>query len=277
MITPPYLQPNDTIAIVATARKISSGEVSFAKQWLIDQGFKVVLGKTIDLEYHQFAGTDAQRAQDFQNAIDDPNIKAIWCARGGYGTIRMLDLLDFSNFKNQPKWIVGYSDVTVLHSHLHNLGVASIHAPMPIDIENASAEAKQSLIDALTLSDYKNSFLNQYKLKGGSVGGNLSMLYSMCGSKTALDTSGKILWIEDLDEYLYHIDRMLQNLDRNGMFANLKALVVGAMTQMNDNSIPFGFRVEEMILEITKKYPYPIYFNAPFGHIKDNRAVVMGR
>ena len=189
MITPPYLQPNDTIAIVATARKINTDEVSFAKQWLIDQGFKVVLGKTIDLEYHQFAGTDAQRAQDFQNAIDDPNIKAIWCARGGYGTIRMLDLLDFSNFKKQLKWIVGYSDVTVLHSHLHNLGVASIHASMPIDIENASAEAKQSLIDALTLNDYKNSFLKQYQLEGVSVGGNLSMLYSMCGSKTALDLS----------------------------------------------------------------------------------------
>ena len=276
MITPPYLQPNDTIAIVATARKINTDEVSFAKQWLIDQGFKVVLGKTIGLEYHQFAGTDAQRAQDFQNVMDDPNIKAIWCARGGYGTIRMIDLLDFSNFKKHPKWIVGYSDVTVLHSHLHNLGVASIHAPMPVDIENASAEAKQSLIDALTKSDYKNSYLDQYKLEGVSVGGNLSMLYSMCGSKTALDTTGKVLWIEDLDEYLYHMDRMLHNLERNGMFANLKALVVGAMTQMNDNSIPFGFRVEEMILDITKKYTYPIYFNAPFGHIKDNRAVVFG-
>ena len=276
MITPPYLQPNDTIAIVATARKINTDEVSFAKQWLIDQGFKVVLGKTIGLEYHQFAGTDAQRAQDFQNVMDDPNIKAIWCARGGYGTIRMIDLLDFSNYKKHPKWIVGYSDVTVLHSHLHNLGVASIHAPMPVDIENASAEAKQSLIDALTKSDYKNSYLDQYKLEGVSVGGNLSMLYSMCGSKTALDTTGKVLWIEDLDEYLYHMDRMLHNLERNGMFANLKALVVGAMTQMNDNSIPFGFRVEEMILDITKKYTYPIYFNAPFGHIKDNRAVVFG-
>ena len=276
MITPTYLQPNDTIAIVATARKINTDEVSFAKQWLIDQGFKVVLGKTIGLEYHQFAGTDAQRAQDFQNVMDDPNIKAIWCARGGYGTIRMIDLLDFSNFKKHPKWIVGYSDVTVLHSHLHNLGVASIHAPMPVDIENASAEAKQSLIDALTKSDYKNSYLDQYKLEGVSVGGNLSMLYSMCGSKTALDTTGKVLWIEDLDEYLYHMDRMLHNLERNGMFANLKALVVGAMTQMNDNSIPFGFRVEEMILDITKKYTYPIYFNAPFGHIKDNRAVVFG-
>lgn len=282
MIIPDYLQKGDTIAIVSTARKISKTEINFAVIWLQELGYKVVLGKTIGLEYHQFAGTDVERATDFQEMLNNPKIKAIWCARGGYGTVRMIDLIDFYGVKKNPKWIIGYSDITVLHAHLHNLGIETIHAPMPIDIEKATKEAKHTLSNTLSGKFKEISFesVNNNKLgkvKAVAVGGNLSVLYSLCGSNSAISTKGKILFIEDLDEYLYHINRMLQNLDRNGIFKDLKALVIGGMTKMHDNTIPFGFSVEEQILELTKKYNYPIVFNAPFGHIKDNRPVVFGR
>ena len=282
MIIPESLKPGDTVAIVSTARKIFKEEINFAINWLTNLGYKVVLGKTIGIEHHQFAGTDTDRATDFQAMLDDNRIKAIWCARGGYGTVRIIDLLDFSEFKKQPKWVIGYSDITVLHSHINNLGIATIHSVMPIDIEKASAEAKKTLENALCGNSLAIEFgACSDNIKGEveaeAIGGNLSILYSLCGSASSIKTKNKILFIEDLDEYYYHVDRMLQNLLRNGMFDNLAGLVVGGMTSMHDNTIPFGYSIKEMILETTNKFKYPIVFQAPMGHMKDNRAVIFGK
>jgi len=282
MIFPKPLQKNDTIAIVSTARKATPEDLKFGINWIKNLGFKVVLGKTIGLEYHQFAGTDKERADDLQQMINNPDIKAIWCARGGYGTVRIIDFLDFSALKKHPKWIIGYSDITVLHSHLHNLGYSTIHAPLAFDIKKTTPEAQLSLVNILqnkkSISVFNSSSKNKIgNTSGIAIGGNLSILYSLCGSKSAIDTTNKILFLEDLDEYLYHVDRMLQNLDRNGIFKNLKGLVIGGMNSMHDNTVPFGVTVHEMILEITSKYNYPVVFNAPLGHIADNRAIIFGK
>jgi len=282
MIRPNYLQKGDTVAIVSTARKVFEKELIPALVILKNWKLNVVIGTSIESEEHQFAGNDKLRASDFQEMLDNPKIKAIWCARGGYGTIRMIDLLDFSNFKNNPKWIIGYSDVTVLHSHLHQLGFETLHAQMPVSIETKTAACVQSLKSSLF---GKNTNITiPYEVsnvmgnaKGVLVGGNLSMLYSLCGSSSSISTKGKILFIEDLDEYLYHIDRMLQNLKRNGMLDQLEGLIIGGMTKMNDNDIPFGQSAEEIILSICDDYNYPIVFNFPAGHIKDNRALILGR
>ena len=282
MIRPNYLQKGDAVAIVSTARKVSKKELIPALAILKNWKLNVVIGTSIEAEEHQFAGNDNLRASDFQEMLDNPKIKAIWCARGGYGTIRMIDLLDFSNFKNNPKWIIGYSDVTVLHSHLHQLGFETLHAQMPVSIETKTAACVQSLKSSLF---GKNTNITiPYEVsnvmgnaKGVLVGGNLSMLYSLCGSSSSISTKGKILFIEDLDEYLYHIDRMLQNLKRNGMLDQLEGLIIGGMTKMNDNDIPFGQSAEEIILSICDDYNYPIVFNFPAGHVKDNRALILGR
>ncbi|MDA7549820.1 LD-carboxypeptidase [Flavobacteriaceae bacterium] len=282
MIRSNYLQKGDTVAIVSTARKVFEKELIPALSILKNWKLNVVLGTSIEAEEHQFAGNDKLRASDFQEMLDNPKIKAIWCARGGYGTIRMLDLLDFSNFKNNPKWIIGYSDVTVLHSHLHQLGFETLHAQMPVSIETKTAACIQSLKNSL-FGNNNNIIIPSEasnvtgNAKGVVVGGNLSMLYSLCGSSSSISTKGKILFIEDLDEYLYHIDRMLQNLKRNGMLDQLEGLIIGGMTQMHDNDIPFGQSTEEIILSICNDYNYPIVFNFPAGHIDDNRALILGR
>ena len=282
MIRPNYLQKGDAVAIVSTARKVSKKELIPALAILKNWKLNVVIGTSIEAEEHQFAGNDNLRASDFQEMLDNPKIKAIWCARGGYGTIRMIDLLDFSNFKNNPKWIIGYSDVTVLHSHLHQLGFETLHAQMPASIKTKTAACVQSLKSALFGNNTTITIPSEVSnvtgnAKGLLVGGNLSILYSLCGSSSSISTKGKILFIEDLDEYLYHIDRMLQNLKRNGMLDQLEGLIIGGMTKMNDNDIPFGQSAEEIILSICDDYNYPIVFNFPAGHIKDNRALILGR
>lgn len=289
MITPNTLQKGDTIAIVSTARKLKKEELQPALKILESWGLKAVLGKTIGAEENQFAGNEELRAEDFQQMLDNPNIKAIWCARGGYGTVKMIDMLDFSAFQKDSKWIIGYSDVTVLHSHIHNLGIETLHAQMCLDIENKTEEARESIRKVLFEQEYSIAFnVNTYNktfqqkqqlssIQGKIVGGNLSVLYSLCGSSSAINTDGKILFIEDLDEYLYHIDRMMMNLKRNGVFKNLKALIVGGMTDMHDNTIPFGKTAEEIILDVVKDYKYPVFFNFPAGHIKDNQALIFGR
>jgi len=282
MITPPYLQKGDTIAIVATARKHIDDDLKLAKEFLENWGLKVVVGSSIGLDQNQLAGTDEDRAKDFQKQLNNPNIKAIWCVRGGYGTVRMVDLLDFTTFKTHPKWIIGFSDVTVLHSHLNTLGFESIHGMMPVNIPRATPEAKESLRKALfgeSLS-YAIPFDPMNKLgkaKGELVGGNLSILYSLFGSESAIDCTDKILFLEDLDEYLYHIDRMMMNLKRNGCLESLKGIVVGSMTKMKDNDIPWGKNALQIIEEVTKTYNIPVVYNFPAGHIPDNRALIFGR
>nr|WP_314839638.1 LD-carboxypeptidase [uncultured Flavobacterium sp.] len=281
MITPPYLQKGDTIALVATARKNIDDNLKPAIDLLHSWGLEVVIGKTIGLDNNQLAGTDEQRAADFQAQLDNPNIKAIWCVKGGYGTVRMVDLLDFTNFKKNPKWIVGFSDVTVLHSHLNTLGYQSLHAIMPLTAPRATPQAVESLRKALfgeKLSYSVTSFSKNKlgKATGQLVGGNLSILYSLFGSRSAIDCSDKILFIEDLDEYLYHIDRMMINLKRNGCLESIKGIVVGSMTKMKDNDIPWGKNAIEIIEDVTQKYNIPILYNFPAGHIQDNRALILG-
>ncbi|RFN59330.1 S66 peptidase family protein [Marixanthomonas ophiurae] len=284
MITPEFLQKGDTVAIVSTARKISKTELKPGLDLLEGWGLKVILGKTIEAEQNQFAGDDGLRTADFQEMLDNPKVKAIWCARGGYGTVRMVDGLNFSEFKKNPKWVIGYSDITVLHSHIHNLDVETMHADMPADIKKRTVEAATSIKKVLFGEEYKISFPSEEKelirtgkVTGQLVGGNLSVLYSILGSTSSVNTDGKILFIEDLDEYLYHIDRMMQNLKRSGFLKNLSGLVVGGLSDMNDNTIPFGKTAEKIIAEVVSEYEYPVCFNAPAGHIKDNRALIMGR
>jgi muramoyltetrapeptide carboxypeptidase len=282
MITPPFLQKGDTVAIVSTARKNIDDNLKPTIDLLEGWGLKVKIGNTIGLDYYQLAGTDDQRAADFQEQMDNPNIKAIWCVRGGYGTVKIIDKLDFTKFKQHPKWIIGFSDVTVLHSHLNRMGIESLHAIMPVSVARATDEAKNSLCAALFNDKLEYTLecdaLNHIGTANGElVGGNLSILYSLLGSKSAVDCKDKILFIEDLDEYLYHFDRMMVNMKRNGCLTSLKGIIVGAMTEMKDNEIPWGRNALEIIEDTVKGLNIPIIYNFPAGHIRDNRTLIFGR
>ena len=281
---PKKLRKGDTIAIVSTARKVSSKELAPAVLFVKKMGLEVHLGKTIEAKDNQYAGDDSLRAQDFQEVLDNPNIKAIWCARGGYGTIRMVDLLNFTQFIQQPKWIIGYSDVTVLHSHINRLKIPTIHGQMCLEIEKKSKASRDTLQQALFANNPDISYSLDASLPcrfgratGTLVGGNLSVLYSILDSPSQIDWKGKVLFIEDLDEMLYHIDRMMQNLKRSGRLKNLAGLIVGGMSEMRDNTIGFGKTAPEIIFEAVQGYQYPVSFNFPAGHIKDNRALVFGK
>lgn len=281
MMTPARLQKGDTIAILATARKNIDDNLKPALDLLHSWGLEAIIGSSIGLDDNQLAGTDAQRAADFQAQLDNPNIKAIWCVRGGYGTIRMIDLLDFTQFKENPKWIIGFSDVTVLHNHLNTMGFKSIHGIMSISVPKASPQAIESLRKSLfgekIIYEIDPFVMNRFGTASGElVGGNLSILYSVLGSPSAIDCTDKILFLEDLDEYLYHIDRMMMNLKRNGCLESIKGIIVGSMTKMKDNDIPWGKNALEIIEDVTKKYNIPVLYNFPAGHIQDNRALIMG-
>lgn len=281
MIIPNYLKKGDKVGILSTARKISFQELKYAINLLEKWGLIVEFGDHLLGNYNQFSGTIEERTSDLQNMINRNDIKAIFCARGGYGTIQIIDNIDFSNLKNNPKWIVGYSDITVLHSHLNNLGIATIHATMPINFSNNTKASLDSIYNTLFKKEnsiiHKSFDINQKGfVKGEIIGGNLSIIYSLIGSKSDICTEGKILFIEDVDEYLYHIDRMIISLARNKKFEKLKALIIGSMTDMNDNSIPFGKKANDIILSHTKKYGYPICFNFPSGHLNNNKTIVFG-
>ena len=281
MITPPHLKAGDSIYILSTARKISIEELQPAIQELESWGLKVILGDTIGAEDHQFAGNDELRTADFNKAIHNQEVKAILCGRGGYGSVRIVDGIDWEYLQKTPKWIAGYSDVTTIHCHAHNKGLKSIHSTMPINHTNNSKESWSTLKAALfgeelNIANYPHKVYRSGELKGEVIGGNLSILYSLLGSKSSIDTKGKILFIEDLDEYLYHIDRMMMNLKRTGKLHGLSALVVGGMSDMNDNPIPFGKNALQIIAEHTKDYNYPIYFGLQAGHTKPNLALRLG-
>jgi muramoyltetrapeptide carboxypeptidase len=281
---PPYLQKGDTIAIVATARKVNMAELQPAISIFESWGLKVKLAAGLFEEAHQFAGDDHNRITSFQAELDDPTVQAIICARGGYGTVRLIDQLDFTNFRLHPKWIIGYSDVTVLHSHImQHHAIPTVHATMPISMQahNADAESIASLQKILFGEQPDYSFpahtLNEPgNASGKLVGGNLSVLYSLLGSASDIDTDGCILFLEDLDEYLYHIDRMMMNLKRTGKLANLAGLVIGDMSDMRDNTIPFGKPAYEIIAEHVAEYAYPVVFGFPAGHTSKNMALVFG-
>src|SRR5690554_173719 len=287
MQQPPTLQAGDMVRIIRTARKISEKELQPAVQRLESWGLKVEFGNNLFQEDRQFAGTKAERIADLQAALDDENCKAIICARGGYGTVQLIDEIDFNKFLQKPKWLVGYSDVTVLHCHLHEqLQVESLHASMPInflpieEVDVAAESLRKALFgEELTYSfeAEEGSLLTFEQLQAPIVGGNLSILYSLSGSKSQLSSKGKFLFIEDLDEYLYHIDRMMVNLRRSALLNGCCGLLVGGLTDMNDNTIPYGETAKEIVVENTKDLGIPIVFGVPAGHIKENKALIMGR
>lgn len=281
MVSPQYLKTGDKIGIVACARKISPEEILPPADVLKSWGLEVVFSKNLFHADNQFSGTDDERADDLQIMLDDTSIKAVISARGGYGTMRIIDKINFTKFKKHPKWMIGYSDITVLHSHIHNLGIETLHATMPINFAK-NAEATETLRKALFGEKFNYSVethpLNRKgNAKGIVVGGNLSLLYALTGSVSDLDTKGKILFIEDLDEYLYHFDRMMLNLKRGGKLDHLAGLMVGGLTDMKDNAIPFGKTAEEIIIDAVKEYNYPVAFNFPAGHVDKNLALYLGR
>ena len=290
MKIPAFLKPGDKIAVVSTARKVTFEEMEPGINLLKNKGFEIVLGDSIGLSENQFAGSDALRANDLQQFLDDNTIKAIWCARGGYGTVRIIEKPDFSRFQQNPKWIIGYSDITVLHNHIHNLGICSLHAPLVFDLYKQPENVQNKVFDTLTGKNIRYEILNSPYNRTGSAegtltGGNLSILYSLMGSKTAVNTAGKILFIEDLDEYLYHLDRMMQGLKRSGIFKNLAGLIVGGMNDMRDNTITFGFKTDnpfgktpqEIILDAVSEYDFPVVFDFPAGHLAENNPLVFGK
>jgi muramoyltetrapeptide carboxypeptidase len=277
------LRPGDTIAIVATARRITLPEIELAIRTFESWGLNVVLGQTIGASYNYFAGDDALRLQDLQQMLDDEHIKAIVCARGGYGTTRIIDQVDFTNFTKHPKWLVGFSDVTTLHCHIHNMGIESAHAIMPLLFPREGAAASIETLrkvlfgEELIYTVAPHSFNRTGTGLGQLVGGNLSILGSLTGTRSDISTAGKILFLEDLDEYFYHIDRMMVHLDRSGKLENLAGLVIGDMSDMKDTAIPFGKTAFEIIQEHAGKYNYPVCYGFPVGHEPLNLALVCGR
>lgn len=285
MITiPPYIKPGDTIGVVCPSGYMPFEKAKTAIDILTKWGCKVVVGKTVGQQFHYFSGTDEERLLDLQQMMDDTSINAIFCARGGYGLGRIIDKLDFKKFKKHPKWIIGFSDITVLQSHLFScFKIASLHAPMAGAFNNGQFNNQyiQSLHEAMIgrkatyLAD-GHAFNKKGKTSGVLVGGNLSLLAHLTGSKSEINTKNKILFIEDVGEYIYNIDRMMYQLKRSGKLEELKGLIVGRFTEMKDTSIPFGQNAEEVIRDIVKEYAYPVCFNFPVSHEKENYALKIG-
>ncbi len=284
MLRPPFLQAGDKVGLMAPARKVSQKEMAPALAVLKDWGLRVEEGSRLYNSHHQFSGTDEERAADLQQFFDDPEIRAVICARGGYGSMRLLEKIDLKGFLSAPKWLVGYSDITAIHAFLQKEARAeSIHATMPLNFSNQQEGiALKSLHKALFFGDNcytfgPHAFNRPGEVEGELIGGNLSMLYAIQGTKYDFDYRNKILFIEDLDEYLYHIDRMMMSLHLSGKLKQIKALIVGGMSEMNDNSIPFGFSAYETVQRVCELYDFPLCFDFSAGHIRDNLALILGR
>ena len=281
---PPFLKPHDPIGIVSNARYISQSAVEPVKAYLSYCGFQVKLGNTIGKQWHQFAGNDATRAADLQSMLDDPDIHAILMAKGGYGTIRILDRLNWDGFKKAPKWITGFSDVTVLHSYLNErLGIPTIHGPLanvpePSELRWQSMETLyQALTGQLTHLQFTHHPFNQAgECIGRVAGGNLSILYSLLGSPEAFEPRNTILLLEEVDEYLYHLDRMLWSLRRANKLDGLAGVIIGGMTDMKDNPVPFGSTAEELLATHLRHFKGPIAFGLPIGHLAFNQSCYLG-
>ncbi len=281
MKQPAFLKPGDTILIIGTARARALEAIKPAADILQSWGLKVELGKNLFKKHNQFAGTDEERAADLQWAVDHKTAKAILIAGGGYGTLRIIDKVKFNGLNKYPKWFVGYSDTTVIQARLQQLKLPTIHGPMAFKFladKEATNSIKQLLFgEKLTYTIPVNSLNRLGKTQAEVIGGNLSLIYALSGSKDDLDTKNKILFIEDLDEQLYHIDRMMLQLKRCGKLKYLKGLIVGGMTEMKDNAIPFGKTAEEIILDAVKDHKYPVCFDFPAGHIEKNMAFYLGK
>lgn len=280
--TIPYLKKGDKIAITCPAKKLPI-PMTDAVNLLTGWGLEVILGDTVNASYHQFAGDDAYRAADLQRFIDEDSIKAIICARGGYGTIRMIDLVDFSHLKSNSKWLVGFSDITLLHAHvIANYNLPCIHGQMPLNIPDASRYSLETLRMALFGEELAYNIEptphnRTGKGSGTLIGGNLSLLLATNGSVSDMDYSGKILFIEDVGEYLYSVDRMLRALKRAGKLKKLAGLIVGGFTDLKDNDIPFGQTLPEIVMDVVAEYDYPVCFDFPAGHIPNNCSLILGK
>lgn len=277
----PKLQKGDTIAIVAPAKAIEQEKVNFAKKHLEQAGFRVLLGEHVAGQYNYFSGEDNVRALDFQKALDNPEVKAILCARGGYGCIRILDRIDWAVQLQQPKWIIGFSDVTVFHQFMDKWEVPSLHATMPLDFETATKNSLSTLLKAITESKFNytlpaNSWNKKGQATGKVIGGNLSILYSLLGTSLQPNYLGKILFVEDVGEPLYAIDRMFFALDKAGILDQISGLIVGGMTQMRDSEPGFGKTISEIISEHLRYKDIPVCYNFPAGHQNENLALILG-
>jgi len=284
MKIPLSIKPGDKIRIVSPAGKVSEKHVFPAVEWLQKQGYRVELGKHVFASHYQFAGTDQQRLDDLQTALEDPETAAIICSRGGYGTVRIIEKLNCTDFLKYPKWLVGFSDITILHVCMNNLGVATIHGAMPryfFDENGLPTENLNSLMQLLSGKKVQYSVKSEKankpgKVSGELVGGNLSIISSLQGTKYEIDTFGKILFLEDIDEFLYHTDRMIHQLKLSGKLDNLAGLIIGDFTEMKDNESPFGKTVHEIVSEAVEDFSYPVCFGFPAGHDKKNLALGFG-
>ncbi|MBL0154244.1 MAG: LD-carboxypeptidase [Chitinophagaceae bacterium] len=283
--TPPYLVPGDTIGLVCPAGFMPMEKITTCISTLESWGYRVKLGKTLGGDStNYFSGSDSERLSDLQSMLDDDEIKAVLCARGGYGTGRIIDQVDFKKFKQNPKWIIGYSDITVLHCHLYsNYYISSLHAPMAGAFNDGGAENEfvQSLKTTLEGKKQKyNCPVHAFNRKGEAigelVGGNLSLLAHLNGTDSDIKTKGRILFIEDVGEYTYNVDRMLYQLKRSGKLSKLAGLIVGGFTDMKDTERPFGQTVEEVIRDVVKEYDYPVCFGFPVSHSDNNYALKVG-
>jgi muramoyltetrapeptide carboxypeptidase len=287
LIRPEYLKVGDTIAIIAPSGVLNDHEnyINKAKKLLESWELNVIIGKNVFNNYGHFSGTDKERTKDFQRALDDKTISAIWCARGGYGAMRIIDDLDYTEYLKTPKWIIGYSDITAIHNDLHILGSESIHSIMCKSLEDKNINndrSIQALKDVLFGNKLSYNFNNKPenklgKTSGQIVGGNLTLLHGLIGSKSSINTDGKILFIEDLGEYHYHIDRMLISLKRAGYFDNCNGLVVGDFSDLRKNTTPFGKNIKEIILDAVKEFNFPVLFDFPAGHEELNMPIILGR
>ncbi len=283
MQIPPYLSPGDKIGLAAPARWVDEDDIRFFTEHLEEQGYQVRTG-SVHRRFHQFSGTDEERVNDFQSLLDDPEIRAVICVRGGYGSARILERIDFNAFAMNPKWIAGFSDVTALHSCiLMKMGTAVLHSGMPYTFrEGKDEDGLKSLMNALrgNFSAYEvqaDKMNRTGRAEGILLGGNLSVLYSLTGTSYQIPTRGAILFLEDVDEYLYHIDRMMLNLSLAGMLEHLSGLVIGGMTDMHDNDTPFGKNAYEIVMEAVDAYDFPVSFGFPAGHQEPNLAMILGR
>jgi muramoyltetrapeptide carboxypeptidase len=278
----PSLKKGDLVAILAPAKAIEKEYIDYAVTFFTSQGFNVLVGKNCFAQNHYFAGSDEERLSDFQEALDNSDVKAIICARGGYGCVRIVDEINWASLINHPKWIVGFSDITVFHQRINLLGLESIHGSMPLNFKANSTEALITLVEHLQ-GDHKSISIQTHSSNiygnatGKLVGGNLSILYSLLGTNDEVNFQDAILFVEDLAEQLYHIDRMFYAFKKAGILSQLKGFIVGGMTDMKDTAVPFGVSLEEIILSHLEKLKIPVVFNFPSGHINDNRALVLGK
>ena len=275
------LAKGDLIFIVSPAKSIEAHHISHAKKIMEDWGYKVEISKHASNRRNYFSGSDNERLSDLQKALDDSKVKAIVCARGGYGSVRILDELNWSGFKTHPKWLVGFSDITVFHLRCAILGIMSLHATMPLNFASNSKEALSTLDAALSGKKFEinapsSSFNKEGMASGKLIGGNLSIIFSLLGTKDRFDFEKGILFLEDLSEQLYHIDRMFFALKKAGIFNKINGLIIGGMTDLKDTTPSFGMTYEEIILEKMEGIAIPICFNFPSGHIDDNRAMILG-